>query len=267
MTDDPRPSAPPDPNMPIAVLTGATSDIGQAIAERLGADGWGLLLMGRDAGRLRRVGVRARQAGSPWTAVEIQDLREPLKPETRTTLAGCGASALIHGAGIAYADGWERTTTDELRQMFSVHVTAFGECLRAVEASLRDRHGSAVAIASIDVDRVPRIEPASGYAATKGALTSYARSLAAELGPHGIRVNVVWPGAIASGMGSALAGPDPSGPDGPVARLRAGIPLGRFGTPADVAGVVRFLVSPDSAYMTGAILTVDGGLTLGYGPT
>lgn len=255
----------PHGDRPVAVLTGATSAIGEAIVRCLASDGWGLLLIGRDEDRLRAVEDLARRGGSLWTQVQVQDLREPLVPRTRAALEGCGASAVVHGAGIAYADRWERTTADELRQMFAVHVTAFAECLRTVEGSLRARQGSVVAIASIDAERVPRSDPAAGYAASKGALVSYARGLAAELGPHGVRVNVVSPGAIASGMGEALGRAASSDPDGPAVRLRASIPLGRFGTPADVAGAVRFLLSPDSAYVTGTVLTVDGGLTLGYG--
>ncbi len=249
-----------------AVLTGASSVMGSAIAERLAQDGFGLVLLGRDPVRLDRVRQRAREAGAPWAEIQVQDLRRPLADETRETLKRHRPTALVHIAGVAYADRWDHTTPDELRQMFDVHVTALGGCLRAVRSSLRENHGSVVAIASIDAGSVPLIEPAAGYAATKAALTAYARNLAAELGPEGIRVNVVWPGAIASGMGASLADAKAGGRGSERSRrLLGAIPLGRFGTPQDIAGAVRFLVSPESAYITGAVLVVDGGLTLGYG--
>lgn len=243
--------------------------MGQAVALRLARNGYGLLLVGRDPDRLAPVQAKALGAGAPWVRVTVQDLREPLRKATIEAFRLAHASALIHVAGIAYADRWDRTTPDELRQMFAVHVTALAACIRALEASLSEAHGSVVAVASIDAGHVPLGEPAAGYAATKGALTSYARSLAAELGPTGIRVNVIWPGAIATGMGAALEGSGiarEGDPDRTLAgRLLPSIPLRRFGTPEDIAGAVHFLVSADSSYITGTVLTVDGGLTLGYG--
>lgn len=255
-----------DPH-PVTVLTGATSDIGQAIARRLIGDGHALCLLGRDAERLDAVARALRTLGASLVGVYVHDLRRPLDPRLTEALARCRPSSVVHAAGVAYADRWERTTADEWHQMFAVHVAGFADLMRALRDGLVARRGSIVAVASVDAGYAPRAWPASAYAATKAALTTYARSLAVELGPYGVRVNVVWPGAMVSGMGSALAGAseDPRHTARAEA-LRQDIPLRRFGSPEDVAGVVRFLLGPDSAYVTGTVLTVDGGLTAAYGP-
>jgi len=97
----------------------------------------------------------------------------------------------------------------------------------------------------------------SNYAAAKAGLVGFARSLARELGSRSITVNVVAPGPVATDMTAALG-------DDRIAELTAAVPLGRMATPDEIAGAVEFLASPDAAYITGAVIPVDGGLGMGH---
>ena len=97
----------------------------------------------------------------------------------------------------------------------------------------------------------------SNYAAAKAGLVGFARSLARELGSRSITVNVVAPGPVATDMTAALT-------DGQREAITGSVPLGRMAEPAEIAGVVSFLVGPDAAYITGAVIPVDGGLGMGH---
>jgi 3-oxoacyl-[acyl-carrier protein] reductase len=97
----------------------------------------------------------------------------------------------------------------------------------------------------------------SNYAAAKAGLVGFARSLARELGSRSITVNVVAPGPVETDMTAALG-------DDRIAELTAAVPLGRMATPDEIAGTVEFLASPDAAYITGAVIPVDGGLGMGH---
>ncbi len=97
----------------------------------------------------------------------------------------------------------------------------------------------------------------ANYAASKAGLVGLARSLARELGSRSITVNVIAPGPVATDMTAALS-------DDLLAAMTAAVPLGRVATPDEIAGVATFLASPDAAYITGAVIPVDGGLGMGH---
>ena len=138
--------------------------------------------------------------------------------------------------------------------MFAVNVGGPVHAIRAVlPGMLREKAGCIVNISSIWGLRGASCDVA--YAATKAAVIGLTRSLAAELGPSGIRVNCVAPGVIATDMTASLG-------EETLGQLAEETPLGRLGTPEDVANAIAFLADDRSAFLTGQVLTADGGFTL-----
>lgn len=134
-------------------------------------------------------------------------------------------------------------------------VGAFRVSKRAAQGMLRARRGRIVLMSSV-VGLLGSAGQAN-YAASKAGLVGFARSLARELGSRSITVNVVAPGPVETDMTAALG-------EKRLAELTAAVPLGRMATPDEIAGVVEFLASPAAAYITGAVVPVDGGLGMGH---
>jgi 3-oxoacyl-[acyl-carrier protein] reductase len=239
----------------VAVVTGGTRGIGLAIASRLAADGYDLLLTYRDDAKAAE---RAREelAGS---GRHVEVIAADVSTADGAGMAIEGAmqqlgqlDVVVNNAGITRdtllmrmsEDDWDAVLTTNLKGAFLVSKAA-------VRPMLRQRSGRIVNITSV-VGQAGNVGQAN-YAAAKAGLIGFTKSLAKEVGSRGITVNAVAPGFIATRLTEGL-------PDEMKAMLRERTPLGRFGTPEDVAGAVAFLIGPDSRFITGHTLTVDGGL-------
>lgn len=230
-----------------ALVTGATRGIGRAIAAQLRARG------------VRVVGIARQRAEAPVDELHLCDLGDAAA--TREVLAGLcarqGFDILVNNAGAVAVEPAGSITEEGLQRQWRVNVGAAVDAIQAVLPGMRERRwGRVVSIASGAVlGKAGR----SGYSATKAALLGMTRTLAMELGEHGITVNCIAPGQIHTEMWAANN--DPAS-----AKTRAmveSIPLRRLGQPEDVAGTAAFLVSDDAAYVTGQTLYVCGGLTVG----
>jgi len=220
-----------------ALVTGAAAGIGRATALRLAADGWRVVGIDRVAASLDGVELVAGDAGD----ASVLD----------AALAACGESlgALVCSAGVPPSGPWDsRAHWDEV---IAVDLTAPYEAMRRAWPALVAGRGSVVIVGSI-VGTVEGSLRSPAYAAAKAGLEGLARSFAVIGAADSVRVNVVAPGAIATDFDERLLPAD----------RRSDVPLGRMGTPEEVAGAIAFLVGDQGSYVTGAVWTLDGGRTV-----
>jgi len=224
----------------IAVITGGGSGIGRACAEKLAATGYRAVCCGLDQ-------------ETDWPA-NLEFVRLDVTDETAVDAFAARferVSALVNCAGMILHEAREFTPAG-FRRVIDVNLTGTQLVTVALRPALAAAHGSVVNLASMwSFFGSPR-NPA--YAASKGAVVQITRSHAVAFAPQRIRVNAVAPGWIDTRLAAgAISNPERS------AAIMARIPLGRWGTPADVADVVAFLHSNDARYITGAVLPIDGG--------
>lgn len=238
-----------------ALVTGASKGIGAAVAKRLAQDGFDVVVHhNTDAAGAKRTAAAVTKAGRR-AAIVRADLGEPDGPKQLAEAAVAAfprLQAVVHNAGFYDRRGFADLDEDAWRATLAVDLEAPVHLTRRLLPRLA--HGaSLVFVSSIVAFRGS--SHGTAYAAAKSGLVGLSRTLARELAPK-VRVNAVAPGYIDTAI---LASDTPAR-----RRARAAeVPLGRVGSPEDVAGTVSFLAGPDSAYVTGTVLHVNGGLWIG----
>lgn len=240
---------------PAALVTGAGSGIGRAAARRLARDGWAIGVVDIDGDRADA--TVAAIAGDGGSALA---LRADVTNEDEITAAVEQARelgrlrAFVGSAGVLSVCPALELPAAEWRRVLEINLTgAFLATQAAARAMVVDGEGGRI----VQVASVHSVAPGRAvahYDASKGGLLMLVRSLALELAPHRINVNAIGPGLIRTN----LAPPDPEY----LGRVIPAIPLQRMGEPEDVAGAIAFMCGPEAAYMTGAMLVIDGGMLL-----
>lgn len=231
-----------------ALVTGASRGIGAAIAKRLAADGWDVAVnysqnKDKALALATAIGGEAVQADVS-SSEQVKAMFDAVGP----------VGLLVCCAGVSEYGLLTDMTDAQWRRLFAVNTDgAFHCCREAIGGMVHEKAGCIVLISSVWGVHGASCEAA--YAASKGAVIALAKSLAKELGPSGIRVNCIAPGVIKTDMLSAL-------PPEVLPQLAEETPLGRLGTPEDIAHAAAFLASEGASFITGQVLTVDGGFIL-----
>ena len=241
----------------IALVTGGSRGIGRAIVERLAADGMDVTFFYATSDEAAREVVDAARAAGGRVAAERVDVRDPdaCAQAVERVIERCErVDVLVNNAGVIRDNLLVALEPGDVRTVLDTNVTGVFNVTRAVAPHMTARRsGRIVNLSSVSATRGGRGQ--TNYAASKGAIEAFTRALAVELGPRHIRVNAVAPGVVETEMSKdvrELAGDD----------VLKRIVLRRYGRPEEIANAVWFLASDLAAYVTGAVLHVDGGFKM-----
>ncbi|GAA0543162.1 3-oxoacyl-[acyl-carrier protein] reductase [Rhizomicrobium palustre] len=238
----------------VALITGASGGIGNAIAKALHAQGASVVLSGTRAEALEALKAELGERAFVATCNLSDPASVEALPKTAEAAAGAPIDILVNNAGVTKDNLSMRMKDEEWDQVIAVDLTAAFRLSRAVTRNMmKKRWGRIISVTSI-VGAIGNPGQCN-YAAAKGGLTAMSKSLAYEVATRGITVNCVAPGFIATAMTDVLNEQQKEA-------ISARIPAQRMGSPAEIAGAVAYLASEEAAYVTGQTLHVNGGMAM-----
>ena len=228
-----------------ALVTGGSRGIGAACCRALARDGWQVYINYKESKEKAEALAEEIEGVAVWADVSDRSAVEAMFEQIGDV------ELLVNNAGIAHAEQIQDLTDEVWRRLYGVNIDGAFFCTRAaVPGMVRAKRGNIIFIASVCGVYGSSCE--GGYASTKGAMISMTKSLFKELGPSGIRVNAIAPGVIDTDMTACFS-------DEEMAAMAADTPLGRIGTPEDIAELCAFLASDRASFITGQIIGCDGG--------
>jgi NAD(P)-dependent dehydrogenase (short-subunit alcohol dehydrogenase family) len=244
----------------VAIVTGAATGIGRGIAHCLARRGAAIVVADIDAAGAERTAAEIRDIGNSAIALQV-DIRNSIDVAAMVdkSLEAFGKiDILVNNAGISgFSPVWQ-LAAEEWDDVFAVNVKGTFLCTRAVSAQMMQRKsGKIVNIASVS-GMVTKFLYQTHYCASKAAVISFTRAVALELAPYNINVNGISPGVTVSEQTRNLL-LDTEDKE----RILQMVPFHRFGQPENIGEAVAFLVGPNSSFMTGSIVVVDGGMIAG----
>ncbi|MBK7249446.1 MAG: SDR family oxidoreductase [Gammaproteobacteria bacterium] len=241
----------------VAIVTGASQGIGEAIAARFAAEGAKVIMCSRRRDAIDAAAARIRQAGgsAEAEALDVSDLEALAAFVNRSAQHHGRLDVLVNNAPVVGYGGIADLTEDAFRANFRVNVDAvFVATREAMKTMTARKRGSIVNISSLN--GLLALNGLAGYGAAKAALIHFTRYTAIEGAPANVRANVIAPGVIDTPATAAgFAGPSAAWGE----KIAAATPMRRFGRPDEIADVALFLASDESSYVTGVCIPVDGG--------
>jgi NAD(P)-dependent dehydrogenase (short-subunit alcohol dehydrogenase family) len=250
----------------VAIVTGGAQGIGRATALGLAREGATVVIADRDAPAARTLaeGIVSWGGAALAIAADVADEADAARIAAETVGAFGGIDILVNNAGVQNPGSVESTPLEIWNTTLAVNLTGVYLVSRFVVPELRRRGGGTI----VNVASLHGLltEPGwAAYAASKGGVIALTRSMALDYAAEGIRVNCVCPGAIdTSLLRAAAALENRQQPDTVLTQWAAEQPVGRLGTPEEVADLIMFLAGPRASFITGSVYTIDGGLGAGF---
>ncbi len=242
------------------LVTGGGSGLGRAIAERFGAEGARVAVVGRRADALERTVAAVTAAGGEACAVTSDlTIPEAVTGCVREVIARWGRiDVLVNNAGAVIRKPCADMSIEEWDRVMNINLrAAFLMCHEVLPHMVAAGGGAIVNIASVSAARGQ--PSACSYSASKAGLCNFARSIANDYGRHGVRANNILPGLVETELSRSRLKPGETWEEVVAAQFLHQYPLGRIGAPADVANAALFLASDESSWISGVDLPVDGG--------
>jgi gluconate 5-dehydrogenase len=240
------------------LITGGGTGIGLAIAQAMHAAGARVILVGRREAELTAAATGLGERAS-YAVHDITRLEAANDLVVAVTRDHGPITCLVNNAGVHLKKPAVETTPEEFQKVFSTHILGAHALSRVVAPGMVERgHGSIIFMASMaSLFGIPLVV---AYAAAKSAMIGVVRTMATELSPHGVRVNAIAPGWIDTEMSRRAFAGDPARK----AKIINRTPMARLGEPGDVGSAAVYLASPAGKFLTGVVLPVDGGASIGF---
>jgi NAD(P)-dependent dehydrogenase (short-subunit alcohol dehydrogenase family) len=242
----------------VAVVTGAASGIGLGVARRFAADGHRVAVLDRDGPAARAAAAELVAAGGEALAVEVDVAdRDSVRAAFARVREQLGpVEILVTSAGIDSFGAVTEITDEQWDRVLAVNLTGTFVCVQAAVPDMVAAGWGRI-VTSSSSSAQSGAPGMSGYVASKGAIISLTKALARELAAHGITANTIPPSLVDTPM---ARGAEAAGVFAPVDAMAKAVPLGRAGTPADIAGACAYLCSEDGSWVTGQVIGVNGGM-------